>query len=68
MVVGQGRRLRTLRRAHVVLLLIGSLTRSHGGIADTLTRLVGGVVKQSTNVMHKKRVQKLGDLLLVGEV
>lgn len=49
----------------LALLLLPPLRRSHdlGG-----TVLVGRVVEQSTDVMNEKRIQQLGDFLLIGKV
>lgn len=66
-VVRQGWCLCPLRRTHVLLRGVRS-TRSHRGIADTLSSLVRGMIKKSTNVMNEKRVQEFCDLLLVREV
>jgi hypothetical protein len=68
MVVGECRRLCTLWCSHVVLLLLWTAARSHGGIANALTSLVSGMIEQRSDIVNEKRIEHLGDLLLVGEI
>lgn len=64
----QRRRLRAGRRAHVVRLGV-RFAGSHGCIANALLAcLVGGVVKQGTNIVHEERVKQLRDVLFVREI
>lgn len=55
MVMSESRRLCALRRSHVIWPLLWT-TCSHGCVANALTRLVGRMVEQRSNVMNKKRV------------
>lgn len=48
-----------------LLLLLATLCSLHDLCGAVL---VCWVVEQGTNVVHEQRVQKLGDLLLVGEI
>jgi hypothetical protein len=64
--------LRRCRPSHVSLSLHWvrspiSIYSGHGCASYTCPRLVRGVVKQSSNVMNKERIQLFGDLLFVGK-
>lgn len=50
---------------HLILLLLSPLCSGHHGIRAVL---VGRVVQESTDVVDKKRVEGLGDPLLVREL
>lgn len=67
--VSKGRWLRASRRTQVVGLWLIRPTSGHRSPAHTsLSGLVGGVVKQGTNVVYEERVKKLGDSLFVREI
>lgn len=45
-----------------------SINSSHGSAAYTCPRLVRGMIKQGSDVVHEERIQMLRDLFLVGEL
>ncbi len=52
---------------HLILVLLSPLFRSHGHHLAS-AGLVGGVVEESPDVVDKKGIEKLSDLLLVREI
>ena len=67
MMVSQGRRL-CCRWHPTLLLLIGQPTTVCHSLDSTGSIIVCGVVQQSTDVMHEKRIQSLSNLLFVCKI
>lgn len=59
---------RCLRAGRRVRRLLWPASSHRGSAHATLASLVGRVVKQRTNVVNEKRVEKLGDSFLVREI
>lgn len=55
-VLGERRRMCTLRSPQILWPRIGT-TAGHRTIANALARLIRGVVEQSADVVHEKRVE-----------
>ena len=66
MVMSERRRLRALGRPQVLRLIRPAC--GHSSVTNALTSLVSGVIQKSANVVDEKRVERLRDLLLVGEI